>query len=254
MGIPACGRAQSTGQVECPRAGGYVYLYSSMETLDVRSTLQCKELVQITSRNDGYFGVKTAKGEVGYVPQSSILLLKDARGAKTASLSAPPVNREPLFYDDPATRAKPVAAAPIGPEFVLKNNTIVRVAVTKGISSATAKIGDPVDLQVAEDVVVEGMVVIPKGSAAMGAITEVEQKRRMGKSGKLALKITEVTLANNVKAPVRAYHDTSGATSTTGTVIPVISGKDVEFPKGAELPAWTDGDIKLQRADFPVKE
>src|SRR5438876_11428569 len=37
---PAIAQAQSVGQVECPRTGDYVYLYSSMTTLDVRTTLQ----------------------------------------------------------------------------------------------------------------------------------------------------------------------------------------------------------------------
>ena len=39
--LPSIAQAQSVGQVECPRSGGYVYLYSSMITLDVRTTLQC---------------------------------------------------------------------------------------------------------------------------------------------------------------------------------------------------------------------
>ncbi len=49
--LPGIARAQSVGQVECPRAGDYVYLYSSMTTLDVRTTLQCGERVQITGRS-----------------------------------------------------------------------------------------------------------------------------------------------------------------------------------------------------------
>jgi len=66
--LPAIAQAQSAGIVECPRSGDYVYLYSSMTTLDVRITLQCGEQVQITGRYDRYFGVRTAKGEIGYVP------------------------------------------------------------------------------------------------------------------------------------------------------------------------------------------
>jgi hypothetical protein len=42
------GRAQNTGRIECPRNDGYVYLYSSMTTLEVRATLQCGSVVQIT--------------------------------------------------------------------------------------------------------------------------------------------------------------------------------------------------------------
>src|SRR5258708_10398242 len=82
--LPAIARAQSTGQAECPRSGGYVYLYSSMITLDVRTTLQCGEQVQITGRYDLYFGVRTAKGEIGYVPVESLLLLKDKPTASAA--------------------------------------------------------------------------------------------------------------------------------------------------------------------------
>src|ERR1700674_5010583 len=81
--LPGIAQAQSAGQVECPRGDGYVYLYSSMTTLDVRTTLQCGEQVQITGRYDRYFGVRSAKGEIGYVPVESLLLLKDKPGAKT---------------------------------------------------------------------------------------------------------------------------------------------------------------------------
>src|SRR5258705_8288347 len=86
--LPAIAQAQSTGQVECPRSGGYVYLYSSMITLDVRTTLQCGEQVQITGRYDLYFGVRTAKGEVGYVPVESLLLLKNKPGASASQPKA----------------------------------------------------------------------------------------------------------------------------------------------------------------------
>src|SRR5712664_1808068 len=80
--LPGIVQAQSVGQVECPRGDGYVYLYSSMTTLDVRTTMQCGEQVQITGRYDLYLGVRTAKGEIGYVPVESLLLLKDKAGAK----------------------------------------------------------------------------------------------------------------------------------------------------------------------------
>src|SRR5260370_10058749 len=80
--LPAIAQAQSVGQVECPRSGGYVYLYSSMTTLDVRTTLQCGEQLQITGRYDLYFGVRTANGEIGSVPGERLLLFEDKPRAK----------------------------------------------------------------------------------------------------------------------------------------------------------------------------
>src|SRR5947207_14337269 len=102
---PALALAQSVGQVECPRTGDYVYLYSSMTTLDVRTTLQCGEQVQITGRYDVYFGVRTAKGEVGFVPVESLLLLKDKPGAKTPLSKLAPTVRERKQYDAPRATA-----------------------------------------------------------------------------------------------------------------------------------------------------
>src|SRR5208337_2887401 len=79
--FPSLSEAQNTGRIECARNDGYVYLYSSLTTLDVRATLPCGAIVQITTRYDIYFGVRTAKGETGFVPQANVVVLKDQPGA-----------------------------------------------------------------------------------------------------------------------------------------------------------------------------
>src|SRR5215467_9665658 len=108
--VAATGKAQSVGQVECARAGGFTYLYSSMTTLDIRRTLECGEQVQITGRYDGYFGVRTAKGDIGYVPIDSVLLLKDKVGAQAPLAAAPKPSRERVPYDAPSAPAEATAA------------------------------------------------------------------------------------------------------------------------------------------------
>src|SRR5437016_13920176 len=100
--LAAIAQAQSAGIVECPRSGGYVYLYSSMTTLDVRITLQCGEQLQITGRYDRYFGVRTAKGEIGYVPVESLLLLTARPGAQAARSKTLQHTRQRSRYDAPA--------------------------------------------------------------------------------------------------------------------------------------------------------
>src|SRR5712692_220945 len=137
VAMPAMTRAQSVGQVECPRSGGYVYLYSSMITLDVRTTLQCGEQVQITGRYDLYFGVRTAKGEVGYVPLESLLLLKDQPGAKAPQPKTVQPARERTPYDAPAVPAEVAPSARISPsDFTLRNGTPIHLKLGKTISSA----------------------------------------------------------------------------------------------------------------------
>src|SRR5271167_2857959 len=100
--FPYVSRAQNTGRVECPRDDGYVYLYSSLITLEVRASLQCGSIVQLTGRYNSYYGVRTAKNEVGYVPLGSIVVLKDQPGTGLPVVDAPA--RERLHYDE-GTRA-----------------------------------------------------------------------------------------------------------------------------------------------------
>jgi hypothetical protein len=249
--LPGIAQAQSVGQVECPRAGDYVYLYSSMTTLDVRTTLQCGEQVQITGRYDRYFGVRTAKGDLGYVPMESLLVLKDQPGTKAPELKVMQPTRERTPYDAPVN---PTAAAPSAPsspnEFTLHNGTPIRMKLGKTISSATAHVGDVVNLQVVEGVMVNGVSVIPAGAAAAGLVKEAEPRRRLGHGGKLAFSIDSVCLKDDEKAAVRSYQESTGANNSAGVILPLASGKDMVFVQGTEFTAYVDGDMKLKKEAF----
>ena len=249
--FPAFAQAQSVGQVECPRGDGYVYLYSSMTTLDVRTTLQCGEQVQITGRYDVYFGVRTAKGEVGYVPVDSLLLLKDKPGAKSPLPKPVPTVRERTSYDAPGSPTGVASSAPSNPsEFTLRNGTPVHLKLGKTISSSTAHVGEAVDLRVAEEVIVDGLAVIPRGAEATGLVKEVEPRRRLGHGGKLAFSIDSVRLKDDEKAAVRSFQESSGTNNSAGVILPLASGKDVVFTQGTEFTAYVDGDVHLKRAAF----
>ncbi|HEX4543168.1 MAG TPA: hypothetical protein VH114_08370 [Candidatus Acidoferrum sp.] len=250
---PALASAQSVGQVACARPGDYTYLYSSMTTLDVLRTLQCGEQLEITGRYDAYFGVRTAKGEAGYVPQASVLLFKDKPGPRAAQpATPPPVARARTAYDEPvALPPARVSAVPAGFDLTLPNATPVHVKLIKVISSATAKVGEVVEFEVSEDVLVDGIRVIPIGAKAAGTVTEAEPKKRMGHGGKLTLAISFILLANNEKAAVRSFLETTGASNAAGSVLPLAHGKDVVFTEGTVFTAFVDGDVYLKRSAFP---
>jgi hypothetical protein len=250
--LPGIVHAQSAGIVECPRSGDYVYLYSSMTTLDVRITLQCGEQVQITGRYDRYFGVRTSKGEIGYVPVESLLLLKDKPGTKAPQLkTVQPTTRERTPYDAPAAHAEIAPSAPPSDsDFTLRNGTPIHLKLGKTISSATAHVGDVVDLKVVEVVTVGGLLVIPEGATAIGLVTDAEPKKRMGHGGKLALSINFVRLKDNEKAAVRSFQESRGSNNSTGAVLPLSSGKDVVFTQGTEFTAYVDGDMQLKKEAF----
>src|SRR5215469_1630435 len=240
---PVRSRAQSVGRIDC-RAGGFVYLYSSMTSLEISRTLQCGEEVQVTGRYDKYFGVRTTKGEIGYVPLNSLVLYRD--GDKKAPSAAPGApSRERVAYDAPAPEPAAVPPPRTG-DFILRNGVQIRLRLTKTISSSTAKLGDPVEFEVAEDVVIDGVCVLAKGAPAVGVISEAETKKRLGHGGVVGITVSSVLLTDNEKAAVRGYQETRGSNSSGA----LMSGKDVAFVQGTEFTALVDGDVHLKRESF----
>lgn len=162
----------------------------------------------------------------------------------------------------PSENVKPVA--PCG--FCLEDGTKIPLALGRELSSAKEATGNRVDFEVTEDILVKNAVVIPKGSVALGTIVEAQAKRRLGRAGKLDVRIEEVRLFDGSRAKLRAVQDTKGqgrqgvmTAAMIGTGIlffPVapmflfMHGKDVVIAKGAPVSAYIDGDTLLDASKF----
>ncbi|MGC2529345.1 MAG: hypothetical protein WA639_16465 [Candidatus Acidiferrum sp.] len=253
---PAISSAQQLGQVACARPGDYVYLYSSMTTFEVRSTLQCGQEVVITGRYDTYFAIRTANGETGYVPLASLLLIKTTPGEKLALPPTKAPNRERISYDDSFKPADPPSgSAALANFLILRDSTPVTMKLEKTLTSSNAQVGDDVNFEVSENVIVDGYVVIPKGAIALGVVNEAEPKRALGRGGKLGVLIRSVRLADDEQAVLRSGDEGKGSGSAAGLVIPVMHGKDITFPKGMDFVGYVNGDTRLKRENFhPSKE
>jgi len=119
---------------------------------------------------------------------------------------------------------------------------------------------------VAEEVKVHGLVVIPKGEMAWGTIVGAKPKRRLGRAGKLDVRIDEVRLVSGERAPLRASQEAKGkgrSGAMTGAIIAsgvlffpaaplflFIHGKDVVIAKGAPVTAYVDQNTALDRSKF----
>ena len=172
--------------------------------------------------------------------------------AQSYSLLGPPV---------PAT----VAAAPS--RLVLEDGTPVKLRTGRTISSADAHVGDLVDFEVIHDVMVGGATVIPKGSVAWGTIIEARRKRRLGRGGKLNIRIDSVRLINGEKAALRSMKQVRGSGHTTaitaGMAVTALAfypaapallflkGQDSTILKGTEVTAYVDGSFALEAEKLP---
>lgn len=86
------------------------------------------------------------------------------------------------------------AACP--PPVTLAAGTAIPVVTAAPLTSKTAHTGDPIDLVTSHDVVVDGMVVIPKGTIAHGQIAEAHSTGGLGVGGKLTLRPLYLTLGD----------------------------------------------------------
>jgi TonB family protein len=151
-------------------------------------------------------------------------------------------------------------------QFILQDATPILLRLIRNVSSADAQVGDSVDFEVLEDVAVNGILVIPKGSVAAGTVTEVRSKRRMGRAGKLEIVLDYVRLADTNKAAIRAVKDAKGGSHVVGMTAGIVAtgllffpvaplfllvhGNDITVPKGAALAAYVNGDVRLESSKF----
>ncbi len=122
------------------------------------------------------------------------------------------------------------------------------------------------DFEILDDISVNSTLVIPKGGLAFATVTEAQAKRRMARGGKLDINIDYVKLVSGEKAALRAVKDVKGGGHTGGMVGGMVAtsivffpaapfflfmhGKDISIPKGTEITAYVNGDMKLELAKF----
>jgi hypothetical protein len=150
--------------------------------------------------------------------------------------------------------------------FVLEDGIPVKLRLNRNVSSADAQVGEGVDFEVLEEVSINGVLVIPKGGLARGTVTEAQAKRRMARGGKLDMNVDNVRLVDGEKAALRAVKQAKGGghtgAMTAGIVVTgllvwpaapfflFMHGKDITVPKGAEITAYINGDMKLDFSKF----
>ena len=113
---------------------------------------------------------------------------------------------------------------------------------------------------------VDDLLVIPRGSTAWATMTDAEHKKHLGRGGKLYLNIDKVRLADGEKALLRGVKDTQGGGHTgamTGAIVATslivwpaapfflfMHGKDITIPKGTQITAFVQGDVRLDASKF----
>ncbi len=154
-------------------------------------------------------------------------------------------------------------------QLILTDGTPIRVRLNRNLSSADAKVGETVDFELLDDLKIKDTVVAKHGGIVLATVTEAQEKRRMGRAGKLNVNIDHLRLANGEKAALRAIKAGNGGSNSgkmTGAIVATsivffpaaplflfVKGKDITIPKGTEITAYINGDVTLDSAQFSLQ-
>jgi len=219
-----------------------------------QSQLVCRDLNQ--SGGFLYQGETVVNGmacrQVAYAPAQP----QPAPAPVTTPVASAPVG--------PAT-AQPPVAAPMVPApgvVVLPDSTPVKLALSKDLSSASATQGQVVEFRVAEDVEVNGTVLIKKDTLALGKVTFAQGKKHLGRAGSLDIEADKTHAVDGSKVELHAEEGSKGKSkagamaagmliTATGVGAPIGAlwllkhGKDATIPAGSILTAYTDDDVQV---------
>jgi hypothetical protein len=145
--------------------------------------------------------------------------------------------------DPPAENLKVI---PDGMEF-----TVVTV---DEILSKTAAEGDPLTFKVAQDVKIDGQVVIAKDSLVKGTVAQAKKAGMMGRGGSLGIRVESAMTVDNQKLKLRSTKGKEGDDKTGTTVALVVlfgplgflkKGKNAVIKPGTEIKVYVDEEKKI---------
>jgi hypothetical protein len=164
--------------------------------------------------------------------------------------------------DVPAAAATPVpvAAATPAPMLVaLPRDTPVELIATREVSTADAKPGTPIKLQVRRPVLIGDRAVIPAGTPAWGEVVTATDAGGLGKSGKMTARLKHIQLGE-VAIPIDGEISSkgragsvAGAVLTGGLVGLFHRGNNAKIKAGEIVSSFVAEDIVLDFSGTAVR-
>ncbi len=169
-----------------------------------------------------------------------------------------------LATQDAAAQAPPSqgaqSSAPAAPrdfsKLLLKQGTPVPLKLAQAVDAKYAMVGEPVELVLADDLVVYDAVVVRKGARVLGTVTAGKEKEKRGEATALALRVDFLKSGANT---IKLSGDSSASgkrdkdAMVAGTIFFGLSGllatskKHYVLPAGTPATAYVAEDVELPR-------
>ena len=139
---------------------------------------------------------------------------------------------------DAQTPAKPQAAPSTPDNLTLPDGTPVKLRLGSTAASSGARVGETIELEVAEDVRVSGVVVIGKGNLANAEVTGLHMG--LGSGTRFDVTLRSIALSDEHEVPVRSTHDRVNRDNQAMVISNAT--QDASIAPGTTVVAFVDGD------------
>lgn len=262
-------KSKSFGNARSSRNGFYFTLISVMPGMMV---LQISKLLKgrcLKMRTTGKFAaailsaIMMANGlslPMAYAAPSSSYVNVDEKYDPFAEEEMPAKEADPskltfkerlaLQKKEEQAAAQKVTIANVLPGHIyIPKKTMLNVELIEPANSKTHKKNQQVEFKTTENLIINGVVVIPKGTIGMGYVYEVQKAGGFGRKGVLRIAGKEIKTLNNVSVPLRKGLEgkgkTDGGAVAVAAAVSLVGGL---FMKGSNInyPAGTDFQVEVR--------
>lgn len=143
-------------------------------------------------------------GEIELIPVGDVLAITFG-----SSRRAPAAPAEPAEETAPPRRPEPVAR-PTSGSVTVPAGTAILVRMIDSVDSETNQVGDRFRASLEEDLVVDGVLVAPKGTDVYGRLSRAEEAGRLAGRSELELELTDILINNQLQPIVSGEYSVAG--------------------------------------------
>ena len=133
-------------------------------------------------------------------------------------------------------------AVPAPVNVVLLDGTAVKLRLSETAAGSSVRVGESLELEVAEDVRVGDVVVVAKGSLASASITNLRSGGNV-KGGWIDIDLDSITLSDGERVPIRSSKQQSIRNDQSNIIS--SQARDASISQGADLTVFVNGTQQL---------
>jgi len=168
--------------------------------------------------------------EAATPPAAETAAQTEATTAETAPAATPAPAQAPAAAAKPAAKpADKPAATPPKPRpmqvVTVPAGTVLAMTLSTGLTSKTAKVGDPVSATVSGDVMVDGKKAIATGTTVAGSVVKVVSgSDKIGGTPTLAVSFDRLELPGGQDVPITGEITEKGKSDNTRDTVKIVGG------------------------------